>query len=135
MGNKFSNHLPTASSHRAPSPVADTISAPVEVVEGPSPAPSPRIAKAETKASVSKPAHQRPNQDESVAVQTIKLLPHVRKSVRGMDFSQEEVDHMIEFYDVMASANEKLGVKAWEKKANEVCILWLIASTDYLTFV
>lgn len=61
--------------------------------------------------------------DKPVAAQSIKIVPLVRKSSGGMNFTQAETEHMMEYYDIMAEADQKSGVKAWAKYSVEVGIL------------
>ena len=55
-----------------------------------------------------------------MAVTPTSVVPLIRKSIGGMNFTQVEADHMMDFYDIMAEVDEKRGVNAWARYSVEV---------------
>lgn len=133
-GNKFSNHLPPTRRLRSPSPDVN------EVMDMEPPASSKQDSKIQPRSSVSrvptakpklpgstsapKPAVNKPKDTPTVA-KAGPMLPAVRKSIGGMNFTDEEIHHMMDSYDVMEEADQSKGVKAWAKLATEVCADYL----------
>jgi hypothetical protein len=61
--------------------------------------------------------------DKTAAARSTTIVPLVRSSTGGMKFTEAETAHMLDYYDVMAEADEKRGVIAWAKYSVEVGIL------------
>ena len=60
--------------------------------------------------------------EKRIVPETMPIVPLVRKSTGGMNFTEEEDDFMIENYQIMADADNERGVNAWAKFAVEVGI-------------
>lgn len=127
VGRKYSNHLPPAGRRRLSTPDDESVS-PSPIKQGPD---------TQTRSSVTRPRTARPTppapapaarsaedklKDKRIVPETTPIVPLVRKSTGGMNFTEEEDDFMMENYQIMADADNERGINAWAKFAVEVGI-------------